>query len=59
MADSITRRAALQRAAWLLGGTLSAPTILAVLAGCGEDRGAALTARAADHAVRELNRRNI
>lgn len=40
MADGITRREALQRAAWLLGGTLSAPTILAVLAGCGDDRGA-------------------
>lgn len=39
MADGITRREALQRAAWLLGGTLSAPTILAVLAGCADDRG--------------------
>jgi len=36
MTNDITRREALQRAAWLLGGTLSAPTILGVLAGCGE-----------------------
>ena len=34
MSTDITRRAALQRAAWLLGGTISAPTILGVLAGC-------------------------
>lgn len=40
MTDEITRREALRRAAWMLGGTLSAPTILGVLAGCG-DRGPA------------------
>lgn len=39
----ITRREALRRAAMLLGGTLSAPTIAAVLAGCG-DRQAPATA---------------
>ncbi len=38
MGDDITRREALKRAAWLLGGTLSAPTILGVLAGCRADR---------------------
>jgi len=38
MTDDITRREALRRTALLLGGTLSAPTILGVLAGC--DRGA-------------------
>ena len=32
--DVITRRAALHRAALLLGGVISAPTIAAVLAGC-------------------------
>lgn len=36
MTSDISRREALQRAAWLLGGTLSAPTILGVLAGCGD-----------------------
>ena len=35
MSNEITRRAALQRAAWMLGGAISAPTILGVLAGCG------------------------
>ena len=54
MSDSITRRAALQRAAWLLGGTLSAPTILAVLAGCGDDRGATRTAGTASWKPRTL-----
>lgn len=38
MTSDITRREALKRAAWLLGGTLSAPTILGVLAGCRADR---------------------
>lgn len=38
MAGELTRREALQRAAWLLGGTLATPTILGVLAGCGDDR---------------------
>ncbi|MGH7663791.1 MAG: gluconate 2-dehydrogenase subunit 3 family protein [Gemmatimonadaceae bacterium] len=36
MTSDITRRDALRRAALLLGGTLSAPTILGVLAGCGD-----------------------
>ena len=34
--DLLTRRQALARAAYLLGGTLSASTIAGVLAGCGE-----------------------
>jgi gluconate 2-dehydrogenase gamma chain len=38
ISTEITRREALRRAAWLLGGTLSAPTIAAVLAGCGDRR---------------------
>lgn len=36
--DQITRREALRRAAWLLGGAISAPTLAGVLAGCGGDR---------------------
>jgi hypothetical protein len=40
ISTDITRREALRRAAWLLGGTLSAPTIAAVLAGCGDRRAA-------------------
>jgi len=39
MGSDITRREALRRATWILGGTLSAPTILGVLAGCGQERG--------------------
>lgn len=39
-ADLITRRQALARVAYLLGGTLSAPTIAAVLAGCRPDSAA-------------------
>ena len=39
-ADLITRRQALARVAYLLGGTLSAPTVAAVLAGCRPDRAA-------------------
>lgn len=38
MSDDITRREALKRAAWILGGTLSAPTILGVLSGCADER---------------------
>ena len=34
MSSEMTRREALKRAAWILGGTVSAPTILGVLAGC-------------------------
>jgi hypothetical protein len=37
MGKDISRREALRRSAWLLGGTLSAPTILGVLAGCRAD----------------------
>jgi hypothetical protein len=37
MSSDITRREALRRAAWVLGGTLSAPTILGVLSGCRAD----------------------
>lgn len=36
--DEITRREALRRAAWLLGGAISAPTLAGVMAGCGGDR---------------------
>jgi hypothetical protein len=39
-ADLLTRRAALQRVAALLGGALAAPTIAGVLAGCGDGGGA-------------------
>jgi hypothetical protein len=38
MGSDITRREALKRAAWILGGTVSAPTILGVLAGCQAER---------------------
>ena len=38
MGSEITRREALKRAAWILGGTVSAPTILGVLAGCQAER---------------------
>ena len=41
ISTDITRREALRRAAIILGGTLSAPTIAAVLAGCGDRRAAA------------------
>lgn len=41
ISTDITRREALRRAAVILGGTLSAPTIAAVLAGCGDRRTAA------------------
>lgn len=33
--DAVTRREALRRVAWLLGGAVSAPTVAGVLAGCG------------------------
>ena len=45
MGSEITRRQALKRAAWILGGTVSAPTILGVLAGCQGERTAAWTPR--------------
>lgn len=46
MSSEITRREALKRAAFILGGTLSAPTILGVLSGCGgEERTAEWTPR--------------
>lgn len=35
--DQITRREALRRAAWLLGGAISGPTLAGVLAGCAAD----------------------
>lgn len=38
--DEITRREALRRTAWLIGGAVSAPTLAGVLAGCGVDRSA-------------------
>lgn len=38
--DGITRREALRRTAWLIGGAVSAPTLAGVLAGCGADRSA-------------------
>jgi hypothetical protein len=45
MSSDLSRRDALKRAAWLLGGTVSAPTILGVLAGCRAERTAAFTPR--------------
>ncbi len=45
MGSDITRREALRRAAWLLGGAVSAPTILGVLAGCRAERTTAFTPR--------------
>ncbi len=45
MSSDITRREALKRAAWILGGTVSAPTILGVLAGCRAERTTAWTPR--------------
>lgn len=36
--DEITRREALRRTAWLLGGAISAPTLAGVMTGCGGDR---------------------
>jgi gluconate 2-dehydrogenase gamma chain len=45
MGSTITRREALKRAAWILGGTVSAPTILGVLAGCQAERKATFTPR--------------
>lgn len=45
MGSDITRREALKRAAWILGGTISAPTILGVLAGCRAERTTAWTPR--------------
>lgn len=41
ISTDITRREALRRAAIILGGTLSAPTIAAVLGGCGDPQAAA------------------
>ena len=45
MGSEITRREALKRAAWILGGTVSAPTILGVLAGCQAEQKTAFTPR--------------
>jgi gluconate 2-dehydrogenase gamma chain len=45
MGSTVTRREALKRAAWILGGTVSAPTILGVLAGCQGERKATWTPR--------------
>ena len=45
MGNDISRREALRRSAWLLGGTLSAPTILGVLAGCRADTSTAFVPR--------------
>ena len=45
MGNDISRREALRRSAWLLGGTLSAPTILGVLAGCRADTSTAWVPR--------------
>jgi Gluconate 2-dehydrogenase subunit 3 len=56
LSDSIGRREALRRAALLLGGALSAPTIAGVLAGCESPRSAegAWKARALDVDQTEL-----
>ena len=48
MSSTITRREALKRAAWILGGTVSAPTILGVLAGCRAERTKTFTPRTLD-----------
>jgi hypothetical protein len=45
MGNEITRREALKRAAWFLGGTVSAPTILGVLAGCRAEKAGTFTPR--------------
>lgn len=45
MSNDISRREALKRAAWILGGTVSAPTILGVLAGCRAERTTTFTPR--------------
>ena len=45
MGSDITRREALKRAAWILGGTVSAPTILGVLAGCQAEHKTVFTPR--------------
>ena len=45
MSSDITRREALKRAAWILGGTVSAPTILGVLAGCRAEHTGTFTPR--------------
>lgn len=45
MGSTITRREALKRAAWILGGTVSAPTILGVLAGCQAEQKAGFAPR--------------
>jgi gluconate 2-dehydrogenase gamma chain len=45
MSTTITRREALKRAAWILGGTVSAPTILGVLAGCRAEQTKTFTPR--------------
>jgi gluconate 2-dehydrogenase gamma chain len=45
MGSTITRREALKRAAWILGGTVSAPTILGVLAGCRAEQKTGFTPR--------------
>jgi gluconate 2-dehydrogenase gamma chain len=45
MGSEITRREALKRAAWILGGTVSAPTILGVLAGCQAEQKTVFTPR--------------
>ena len=53
MGSDITRREALKRAAWILGGTVSAPTILGVLAGCRAERTTAWTPRTLTAAQRD------
>lgn len=53
MTTDITRREALVRAAWILGGTVSAPTILGVLAGCARERGTAWVPRTLTPGLRD------
>jgi len=47
MTTDITRREALRRAGWLLGGTITAPTLLAILAGCEREAATPAATRAA------------
>lgn len=54
MTDLITRRAAIVRVAYLLGGALSASTVAGVLAGCDRGPAGGATSRAFDARQREM-----
>jgi gluconate 2-dehydrogenase gamma chain len=53
-ADPVTRRQALKRAAYLLGGVISAPTLAAVLAGCERGQTTSGAASALAHEEKRL-----